>query len=74
MLVLLRARVYVRVCARGAGRAGWLDGVDWWDGWLGWLVGWIFGCGVARCLRAGLVDWRVGCHAHLTHCLQHFSV
>ena len=41
MLVLLRARVYVRVCARGAGRAGWLDGAEWWDGWLGWLVGWM---------------------------------
>ena len=56
--MLLRARVYARACACGAGRAGWLDGADWWDGWLGWLVG----CGVGSLLARGvsrLAGWSV---------------
>ena len=39
------------------------------SGWVGWLAGCVVAV-VARCLHAGLVDWRGGYHAHLTQYLS----
>ena len=58
-------------CVRDARVAlvGWMALI----GRMAGSVGGLAGCVVAvfaRCLRAGLVDWRVGCHAQLTQYLS----
>ena len=49
--------------------AGWMALTGGMADWVGWLAGCVVAV-LARCLRAGLVDWRVGCHAQLTQYLS----